>query len=76
MWPVREAETSVQMSMNVPSRIMALLLGVKKTLGSYYCTCPAGFVLLLDGKLCHEFTSCPSNASKCSHGCVLTSGPL
>lgn len=33
MWPVREAETSVQMSMNVPSRIMALLLGVKKNPG-------------------------------------------
>lgn len=64
------------MSMNVTFRIMALLLGVK-TLVSYYHTCIAGFVLLLEGKLCHEFISCPSNASKWSHGSILTStGPL
>ncbi|NXE30549.1 FBLN7 protein, partial [Ardeotis kori] len=44
--------------------------------GSYRCACPAGYVLLGDGKSCEDVDECALSQDNCTHGttCINTGG--
>ncbi|KAK3536147.1 hypothetical protein QTP70_031314 [Hemibagrus guttatus] len=47
-------------------------LGCENIPGSYFCTCPEGYVLLSDHRTCREMKPCVENGTLCEHTCTHT----
>ena len=43
-------------------------------LGSFRCSCAAGFYLDADGLTCHDINECQANNGNCSQKCINTQG--